>query len=477
MLKTAESQTAAFDTNQRGFKFTVNLSTDLMTGNLAVIQSDKDASFNFTADDLIAILGQAGIVNGIKHEALAQIVTGGPPKNRIEIARGVSPERGRDAGYEVLFETSRGRTPAVGPGGLIDYKNLNLIRNARTGQALARKIHATMGKAGMTVTGVEVEGLPGKDRALPKGKNTQISTEDPDVLVAADSGAILYSNNVISIEKVYKLPNDVDISTGNLNHTGNLQIGGGIKTGFTVNADGNIEIGKNVEDAAVVSGGSIVISGGFIGSGNGKVQARDDVFAKFIENGRVEAGNDIHVGGVALNSHLEAGNAIHLKGARAVILGGLATAFNLIETDSIGAELGTKTTVRVGYNPAILKEMQDTEAEIKRLKSDFERVKQALYSLVRLEMDNKLSQLQIDSLSRLKSCRDEIPNHIEQLEKRKQELLNELSENKGAKIVVRGTAYRGTIIQIGKLKKELVKDVSNCAFMAEHDQIIIISHR
>jgi hypothetical protein len=476
MVKTAEHTKSAFVTEQDGYQLTVNLTPDQMVAYLTIAQLDKEASFRFSVDDLTAVLAQAGVVHGVKKDQLGQIIANVPLNKRQEVARGLPPEKGKDAEFEIMFDTKVDKSPVVGPDGLIDYKNLNLIRNAKAGQQLARKIPALRGQPGMTVTGADVDGLLGKDRPLPKGKNTNASEEDPNVLVATESGAIMSSNGIISIEKVYKLNKDVDISTGNLSHAGNLQITGGVKAGFIVKAEGNIEISKNVEDAEVISNASIVISGGFIGSGNGYLKAKDDVYVKFVENGRIEAGNDINIGGVALNSQIEAGNAICLKGKKAVILGGQATALNMIETDSIGSDLETKTIVKVGYSPTILKEYQQLDSEIKRLKSDFERIKQALYSLVRLEMDDKLSEAQLESLTRLKSCRNEIPLQLETMENAKKELLTKLGENKNAKIVVKGTAYHGSIIQIGALKREIVNEISNCTFRVVRDQIVTVTH-
>jgi uncharacterized protein (DUF342 family) len=130
----------------------------------------------------------------------------------------------------------------------------------------------------------------------------------------------------------------------------------------------------------------------------------------------------------------------------------------------------------VGYSPTLMREYQRVDNEIKRMKIDQERVKQALYSLVRLEMDHKLNEIQKESIGKLKSCRDEMPGQIEFLENQKQELLKKLDENKNAKIIVKGTAYHGSVIQIGMLKKELINDISHCTFRIERDQIVTATH-
>jgi hypothetical protein len=477
MPQVAEKKKSELSFEERGYQFQIDISADSMVAGMTIIPIDKQAIFNFTPDELQAILAKAGVIYGVKQEVLQNLTHSVVSNRRIEVARGKNPEKGIDAGFELLFDTSTRKSPAVGADGHIDYKNLNLIINVRKGQPLARKIPAAIGGPGYTVTGQELPGQMGKDRPLPKGKNTDISPDDPGLLIATENGSVKFANNVVEVEKDYKLLKDVDIATGNIKFVGNLYITGAVKAGFSVMAEGNIFISKNVEDAEISAGGSVNIEGGFVSSGNGFIRAGHDINVKFIENGNVEAGHDININGQTINSNISAGNAIILKGRKAVILGGQTSAFNLIETDNIGSEIGTKTLVRVGYSPELLRQCQHIDAEIKRLKGDAERIKQALYSLVRLEMDSKLSPDQKEMISKLKTYRDAIPEQLEQLERQKIELSKKFEENRAAKIVVRGTAYHGAILQIGLLKKELNQDITNCAFMADRGQIITISHR
>ncbi len=476
MVQTTQQKPGSKIISEKDWKFEIDISADKLTAHLTITKPEGDADFAFSADELVAILNRAGVTHGIKSDQIAKIFKEEIFGRRVEIARGRPPSRGKDADFELLFQKEINRSPVVGPDGLIDYKNLGIIRNAKKGQQLARKVPPTIGEVGITVDGEEIPGLPGRDRALPKGKNTDVSPDDPDILIALDDGAIQFNNNIVSVEKIYKILNDVDISTGNINYVGTLQIGGGVKAGFKVMAEGDIEIEKNIEDAEVVSGGSIVVKGGFVGSGSGFIKAKNDLIIRFIENGNVEVGNDIHISGQVLNSNVFAGNAIILKGAKTIILGGQVGAFNLIETDIIGSVLGTKTVVRVGFNPAMIKEFQHLENECKRLRSDQDRIKQAIYSLTKLEIDGKLNKAQAESLAQLKAVRDELPKQIEEIDAQKSALLSKMNDHKKAKIVVRGTAYHGTIIQIGLLKKELIQDVSRCTFKSDGNQIVMLTH-
>jgi len=447
-----------------------------MLAHLTIEQTNEDAAFGFSREALAEMANQAGVVYGLNNDRLEKLTTELMLSKQIEIARGKSPGRGNDSGCDLLFAAANTKAPVVGDDGYIDYKNLNLINNAAVGQPLAKKIAATVGEPGKSVTGNDIPGIPGKDRALPKGKNTAISSDNPDLLIATKEGAITFANNVVSIDSVYKLNSDVSIATGNIDFVGSLQISGGVKSGFKVKADGNVEIGKNIEDAEVISGGSVVAKGGFVGSGKGIIEAKEDVFVKYVENQQIEAGHDINIGGGAMNANIVAGNAVFFKGLKAIIVGGSVTAHNLIETNTIGSEMGTPTLVRVGYSPAIMRAIQELEVKLKQLEKDEGKIKQALYSLVRLELDNRLSPKQKEALEQLRAHSLEIPNLKNTYEEQKKDFLGKLKENKTAKIVVKGNVYPGAIIQVGLLKKEINKLIGSCAFGIIRDQIVITSH-
>ena len=297
------------------------------------------------------------------------------------------------------------------------------------------------------------------------------------MLIATKNGSITYTSKLISVEDAYTISSDVDTSTGNIDFIGSLKIAGAVKAGFKVKAEGNIEIGKNIEDTQVVSsGGSVLATGGCVGSGKGWIKAAEDVFVKYVENENIEAGHDVNIGGSAMNANINAGDSVILKGNKAVIVGGSVTAGSLIEVGCIGSELGTKTLVRVGYNPKLMKELSEIDNELNRIEADQERIKKALYSLVRLELDNKLSDSQKNAMNQLKSHQKGIPGQIKKLNERKSEVLTKLNENRKAKIIVRQQVYPGAIIQIGTLRKEIEKAVSNCTFRISHDKVAFFSN-
>lgn len=475
MVQAAQTRQTTASVQRGPFKFNVNLSKEDMVAHLVIEAQGDDKELNITTDELVQILNQSGVVYGINREQLGKVVNDSLINKPVEVAKGLPPGKGKDAGFELLFETANCKAPVVGDDGYIDYKSLNLISNATKGQPLAKKIAASAGEPGMTVRGKEIPGLIGKDRALPRGKNTDVSPDNPDLLIATQDGAITFANNLVSIDNVYKINSDVDMSTGNIDFVGSLKISGMVKAGFKVKAAGNIEIGKNIEDAEIVSGGSVAATGGFVGSGHGIIEAAEDVYVKYVENQQICAGHDVNVGGGCMNATIIAGDAVVVKGSKSIIVGGSVTALNIIEANVVGSEFGTPTLVRVGYNRALISELKEVDKELQRLHEDGEKIHKAMYALVRLELDGKLSPAQKNVLIQLKEQQVEIPKRCESLEKRKTEIVNKLNENKNAKVVAKQMVYPGTIIQIGILKREIDKVINGCTFGVSHDKIVILS--
>ncbi|OQX92730.1 MAG: hypothetical protein B6D58_01465 [candidate division Zixibacteria bacterium 4484_95] len=476
MVQVALRENRIHTLKQDGYQFKIFFWHNLMIAHLTIEQIDHYAVFKFTIEDLIEILKKAGIVYGIRKEQLEKVINNTILNKSIEVARGTFPERGKDADIEFLFDTTKSKTPVVQNDGYIDYKNLNIIRNAVVGQPLAKKVHAVRGKSGITVTGEKVEGLMGRDRALPKGKNTYISSDNPDLLVSTIDGAITFNDNVVSVERNYKLRSDVDTSTGNIEFVGNLHISGSVRAGFRIKVDGDVEIDKNIEDAEVISGGSVVAKGGFIGSGKGLIKAKNDVFIKYIGNQRIVAGNNVKIIDEAMNAQVEAGNAVYLKGEGSIIVGGQVSACNLVDVNSIGSEMGIRTLVRVGYDKILMEKYTNVKTEVNSLQNDKAKIGKEVKTLLGLKKDDELNEEQRLLLLQLKKKQAEISKKIEEMEGKGNELLTEIQENKIAKIVVRGNIYPGTTIQIGILKKEIPQELKNMTFQIYQGRIISISN-
>jgi len=94
---------------------------------------------------------------------------------------------------------------------------------------------------------------------MPVGANTEISPDNPNVLISSIDGNVMLKGGLVMVDSVYIIPTSIDFKTGNVNYVGSLHIKGDVKSGFEVQSDNDIQIDGLVEDAKVVSGGNIII--------------------------------------------------------------------------------------------------------------------------------------------------------------------------------------------------------------------------
>ena len=162
---------------------------------------------------------------------------------------------------------------------------------------------------------------------------------------------MLLIGDKINVEPVYQVNGNVNLSTGNIDFLGSVIISGNVEDGFSVKAAGNIEIHGTVEKARLQAVGDIAVYQGITGKGTALVRAGRSIWARFIENTLVEAGNMVVVSDGIVNSQVDAFQRIVVKGKRAHIVGGRLRATEEINADSIGsATSGTETVCEVGYD-------------------------------------------------------------------------------------------------------------------------------
>ena len=187
--------------------------------------------------------------------------------------------------------------------GRVDFKEHNLIQNVVEGQPLAQKMLAEQGKAGKTVLGRYLEAKNGKDINLPLGKNVIVDSDGRTIL-AATNGQVLLIGDKINVEPVMQIAGNVSIKTGNITFLGTVIVKGNVDDGFSIKASGNIEVYGTVGKSILEADGDIVVSQGILGRDEGYVRAGRSLWAKFIQNTKVDVEEYIIVAEGIVNSHV-----------------------------------------------------------------------------------------------------------------------------------------------------------------------------
>lgn len=426
---------------------------------------------SITVEDINKVLAEAKVTFGIDEEAIVQGVASREFDVPFKVATGIMAKKGRDAHIEILCDIDQHRSPKVGEDGRIDYHDMNTILSVEAGTALARKTPAAEGVPGTGVDGKSIPAQMGRDFPFKYGDNVVVS-EDGLELVAKVSGGISYRHGKVSVNDVVSIPGNVDFSVGNLDCIGSVRVHGNIQAGFTVKVGGDLEVNGNVEDAEIDVKGNILIKGGCFGKGAKVIHADGDVTLKYAEGQRITSGRNIIVGGELINCQVTAKEKVLVKGKNGKIIGGETNAGKEIRAVSFGSDAGTITRLTVAFDANLLEQYRETSAEIERLNSDNDRVKESLYALYRIQMDGDLPPAKKQVLEKLEEFQKSVPDVLATLEKKKAVIEEKLKQYQDAQIVVEGEMYPGVTAYFGIVYRSFDENIGNCRLVLDDDQVV-----
>ena len=431
----------------------VELSRDKMK---AIIKYDTRGGARLPTKEMVmAALEEAGVNYGIDEEAIEYGIGSLKP---FTAAQGLAPINGENAYIDRKFDLGIQGRPVVDEYDKVDYKDLNLFVLAKENQTLAIRIPQTKGTNGKNVLGEVIPAQNGRPIPMPEGRNTKVVGEHR--LIATANGQIIDKGSRISVDPRLTIKGSVGVSTGDVEFDGTIQIGGNVEQGFKVKATGDIEI-KGSVNGAEVTGRNVYISGGITGADRAKIFAERDVRTAFIENGFIEAGNDVYISDIALHSQIRAGKKIIMEDKHGQITGGYVVAGEEINVKAIGNTAFVVTRVSVGVDPNLQKEYQDLRKSYKESKRRLTQITQTLNTLSKIDI-NKLPQSRVDMITQLTRSQFPIAGQIKREEKRILEIESLLANMKNGRIRVSDTIYPGTRLAVNNILKNIQSEYKRC---------------
>jgi len=421
-----------------------------------------------TFDAMVEFLQRNGIVYGIKEEVLRDLEEDPQYGIAIVVAEGTKPKNGRDAYVVYTFERDTSQIRLKEKNGRVDFKELNLIQNVVEGQVLARKIPPERGESGRTVTGKLLPAKDGKDCEIQVGKNVRLS-EDGMSALAEINGQVVITADKINVEPVYTVEGDVNLKTGNILFLGTVVVRGNVEDGFSVKAAGNIEVMGSVGKSDMDAEGDIIVHQGIAGKSTGKILCAHSVFARFIENATVEAGENVIVSDGIINSYIIANKKIICKGKRAAIVGGHLRASEEINAKILGSVSGSETILEVGNDPKSKERLDVLKQKREELLKASDDINLNLGTLVNLKKMNKtLPEEKEKYYQELMTRKKEVEEELEKIKNETEELKNYLSGLKiNGKICSSSTVYPGVKICIKEAVLEVKNEFKGVTFIAE----------
>lgn len=428
-------------------------------------------------DQIVSFLEMNGVVEGIDDEAIARFVDDPLYREAVLVARGIPAKNGADAAVRYSFDLDPSHVTLKETNGRVDFKELNLVQNVVQGQVLARKEEAKRGEPGRTVTGKLLPATDGKDIAMPVGKNVRQS-EDGRSAVAEINGQVVVNAGKITVEPVHVIAGDVNLRTGNILFLGTVLVKGNVDDGFTVKAAGNIEVMGSVGKSNLDAEGDIIVHQGIAGKNSGTVRCGRSVWAKFIENARVESGDLVVVSDGIMNCQVLADRKIICRGKRASIVGGQLKAVEEINAKTLGSVAGSETTLEVGYDPKRKEKLASLESTREQYQNQLEDLKLNMSTIENLVKSGRsVSDDKKAYYQELKEKKVTLQGEIRKIDGEVQELRDYLADLKVAgRISASGTVYPGVRISIKDAFLEVRNEFKAVTFVSDKNTVKVTKY-
>lgn len=403
-----------------------------------------------TKEDIISAMVRAGVKYGVDESKVMQFLKDRRYCSDYVFAKATLPIQGHDAVITYFFNTDLTMKPKTNDDGSVDFHQLDIISHCNKGDLLATLTPVDFGKPGIDVSGKVIKPNKVHNKVLRHGNKITMS-EDGLHLYSDVDGHVSLTDGRVFVSNTYEIPADVDSSTGDIEYEGNVVVKGNVITGFSVKAKGDIEVYGVVEGAYIEAGGQIVLRRGMQGMNKGVLKAYGNIITKFIENAEVIAGGYINTDSI-MHSMVSAKGDIIVSGRRGFVTGGVIRSGTMISVKTSGSHMGTNTVLEVGIDPRVLDEFKDLEKTIATLKSEKERVNQAI-SIVRkkLQSGSNISHDNLETLKQITQTSIQLNTQLTEATERYDTLKLEVEGNALGVIKVLDTVHPGTKIIISNV--------------------------
>lgn len=456
----------------------VTLSDDKLSAYLQLLYPEE--GITCTTDDLEMLLKRCGITHGLHYDQLSKLAS--KPLDYVNtsllVATGSPAKNGKDGSISFKYDLDNDmRKPQEMEDGTVDLKEVNALFNVQKGEVIASRTLPTDGTPGIAVTGEAIAPKRGKEIRFKLGKNVHMDPEELHLFAGMDGMISRTDRNKINVFPVYEINGDVDFRVGNIDFVGSVVIRGSVLSGFRIKASGDIRITGGVEGAELLADGSIEVSGGVLGHGKGYIKAGKNVRCSFVQEGNIEAGEDILITQSVMHSNIRAGRAVICKGSKGLIVGGIVQAGERVIARTIGNSMSTGTIIEVGALPEHRNEMIELRTSLRTAAENLKKTDQALGLLDQLAGAGQLSSDKIAMRIKLAHSKKLMVESISGMKERIMELETLLENVDNASIEVASMIYGGVKMVMGRYTKFIKDTTPRVHFRILEGDIVMLANR
>ncbi len=422
-----------------------------------------------TAEDIYDALEKRGIVVGINHEAITDMIKKRRMNEKVLIAEGTPAEAGENGWYEFFVRLDLPRIPAPLPDGGVDYVNIEAFEMVDEGEKIAVYHPAQKGVDGQNIFGEVLHANKGIEKKPLKGQGFTIAPDGVTYLSRLN-GKFEYLNGRIIISNMIVVREDVTAVTGKLEVDGSVHVIGSVYSGGYISATGDIIIEHNVQAGRLIAGGNIMIKKGSCSKNDCFIEAKGEVSGSFFEAANIEAGGNVRANYI-MNSNINTMGKVIVSGSKGMLLGGKACAVMGVDTFNLGNKSHIKTYLEVGRNKLYDKKQAMFTEKREQILSELSMLEEKWHKMLQeFPPDKEQAETLIKKLNAAIVAKD---HELADLDADISKLTN-LTDQDMKAVYVRGNAYEGSIIEINTFKYMLPANVSRVIFKLRNKNVVMV---
>lgn len=438
-------------------------------GNKAYAFISWESGNTVTETDIYDALEKRGIVNGVRHQAITEMIRKKKRNEKILIAEGTPAQTGKNGWFEFFVRLDLPRIPMPLPDGGVDYVNIEAFEMVEEGEKIAVYHPAEKGIDGQNIFGETMHADKGAEKKPLKGEGFKIAP-DGVTYISKLNGKFEYINGRIIITNMLVVREDVTAVTGKLEVDGSVYVIGSVYSGGYIETTGDIIVEHNVEAGTLIADGNIMIKKGSCSKHDCFIDAKGEVSGSFFEAANINAGGNVRANYI-MNSNINTLGKVIVSGSKGMLLGGRVCAVMGVDTYNLGNKSHIKTYLDIGRN-----ELYDMKQG--KLAENREEVVDEL-SIIEERWNTALQTLPPDRdqavgiIKKLNAAVVAKNKEVADIDAEISKLANLTDQNMKA-VVVRGNAHVGSVIEINKVRYALPSAVSRVAFKLKNKNIIIV---
>jgi len=424
-----------------------------------------------TKEDIYHDLERRGIVYGIRHDAIENLIDKRRMNEKVLIAEGIPANRGQDGWFEFFVRLDLPRIPAPLPDGSVDYVNIEAFEMVDEGERIVLYHPAQKGSMGTNIYGESIHAENGTEKKPLRGVGFTI---EPDgvTYISKMNGKFEFVGGRILITNMLVVREDITAVTGKLEVDGSVHVIGSIYSGGYIKATGDIIIEHNVENAQLFAGGNIMIKKGSCSKKECLIEAGGEVSGSFFEAANISAGGDVKANYI-MNSNIYAKGRVIVSGNKAILLGGKICAIKGVDTYNLGNRLHLKTILDIGRNELYQKIQEQYAADRAQLINELDDLEKVRNKILMMYAAGR--EVPEDQQRKVYAAIEVKTQKLAELDGEASKLANLTEQTMKEPVRVRGRAYEGSMITINGISYILPSEVRRIIFKLRNKQVVMTS--